>query len=165
MVPLYAETTFSFWYQYYFHTERGRAGLTGYRRELGRLLWRVWSPTWRFSDDQYARTAASFDNPDFVDVVIHSYRHRFGYVGGDPAFDALEARLAEQPPIGVPTVALYGAADGVTPLPPHHGAEHFSGAYKRHDLPGVGHNAPQENPTAVVDAVLHLLRGDVLRTR
>ena len=163
--PAVPEHEHRLWYQYYFHTERGRAGLTAYRHELGRLLWRMWSPTWRFADDQYARTAVSFDNADFVDVVIHSYRHRFGYVGGDPAFDALEAKLAAQPSIGVPTIALYGAADGVTPLPPpNHGAEHFGGAYQRHDLPGVGHNPPQENPTAVVDAVLHLLRGDALRT-
>ena len=165
VMPAAPEQEHRLWHQYYFHTERGRAGLAANRYELGRLLWRLWSPAWRFADEQYARTAASFDNPDFVDVVIHSYRHRYGYVGGDPAFDAIEARVAAQPPIGVPTVALYGAADGVTPLPPsNRGAEHFNGPFQRHELPGVGHNPPQENPSAVADAVLHLLRGDALRT-
>jgi pimeloyl-ACP methyl ester carboxylesterase len=157
--PAAPEQEHRLWYQFYFHTERGRAGLAANRYELGRLLWRLWSPTWRFSSEAYARTAASFENPDFVDVVIHSYRHRFGYVAGDPAFDSLEAELAAQPAISVPTIALFGGDDGVTPLPPpNHARSQFSGPYQRRDLPGVGHNPPQENPTAVVDAVLDLLR-------
>ena len=140
--------------------ERGRVGLSASRFELCRLLWRMWSPSWRFSDATYAATAKSFDNADFVDVVIHSYRHRFGYVAGDPVFDDLETKLAEQPPISVPTIALYGLDDGVTPPivsgsgPP---AQRFTGAYERRDLPGVGHNPPQENPGAFVAAVLDVL--------
>src|SRR5579871_4003831 len=97
VVPASPEQEHRLWYQYYFHTERGRAGLQANRRELCKLLWKLWSPNWKFDDATYARTAASFDNPDFVDVVIHSYRHRFGYAAGDPAFEAIEAALAKQP--------------------------------------------------------------------
>jgi len=146
------------WYQYYFHTERGRAGLTAHRFEFCRLLWRLWSPLWQFSDETYAESAQAFENPDFVDVVIHSYRHRFGYVAGDPALESIETRLAAQPPIRVPTIAVYGTDDGVGWLPPpDQPAPHFTGWYQRRDIPGVGHNFPQENPQAVVDAVLELL--------
>jgi pimeloyl-ACP methyl ester carboxylesterase len=148
------------WYQYYFHTERGRAGLAANRYALGRLLWQMWSPTWPFSDETYARTAASFDNPDFVDVVIQSYRHRYGYAPGDPSLDSLEAALAQQPTIGVPTIALYGVDDGVNTLPtPTDRDAHFSGPYARRDIPGAGHNLPQERPRAFADAVLQLARG------
>ena len=146
------------WYQYYFHTERGRAGLTRHRFDLCRLLWRLWSPTWQFPEATYARTARSFDNPDFVDVVIHSYRHRFGYAPGDPALEPIEVRLAAQPSIGVPTINLHGADDGVTPLASHDwAAPHFDGPYERRVIPGVGHNLPQESPAAVVEAVRALL--------
>src|SRR5216117_4202764 len=103
----------AYWYQWYFNTERGRAGLEKNRRELCKLLWREWSPTWKFDDAEFERTAPSFDNPDFVPVVIHSYRHRHGNAPGDPRFDAMERRLAERPPITVPSVALWGAEDGV----------------------------------------------------
>ena len=146
------------WYQYYFHTERGRAGLTQHRFDLCRLLWRLWSPTWQFSESTYAQTARSFDNPDFVDVVIQSYRHRFGYAPGDPALEPIEVQLAAQPSVGVPTINLHGADDGVTPLAPHDwAASHFSGPYGRRVVAGVGHNLPQESPAAVVDAVRALL--------
>jgi pimeloyl-ACP methyl ester carboxylesterase len=102
------------WYQYYFHAERGRAGLTVNRRALCRLLWQLWSPEWQFDDATFDRSAAAFDNPDFVDVVIHSYRHRFGSLApGDPAYDAIERQLAAQPVITVPTINLHGDADGV----------------------------------------------------
>ena len=101
------------WYQYYFHSERGRRGLAQDRRALCRLLWRLWSPTWHFDDATFERSAAAFDNPDFVDVVIHSYRHRFGLVPGDPALAGIEALLALQPPISVPTLSFDGADDGV----------------------------------------------------
>ena len=111
--PASPEQEQRFWYQYYFHTERGRAGLTANRRELCKLLWRLWSPNWKFDDATYERTAKSFDNPDFVDIVIHSYRHRFGYAPGDPAFEAIERRLAAQPPIAAPTIVLQGEGDGV----------------------------------------------------
>lgn len=101
------------WYQWYFHTERGRSGLAANRGPLCRLLWELWSPNYRFSDADYALTAASFDNLDFVDVVIQSYRHRYGNARGDPAYDDSEAKLAAQPPISVPTIVLHGEADGV----------------------------------------------------
>ena len=94
------------WYQWYFSTERGRAGLKANRRELCKLLWQLWSPNWRFDDATFERTAASFDNPDFVEVVIHSYRHRFGWAPGDPGLEAIEERLAAMPHIGVPTIVL-----------------------------------------------------------
>lgn len=143
-----------FWYQYYFHTERGRAGLDKNRFELCRLLWRRWSPTWRFDDATYAGAAASFDNPDFVAVVIHSYRHRMGNAPGDPALADLEARLAALPPIPVPTVVLHGDADGVAPEATSAGhAKFFSGRYERRVLTGVGHCPPAESADAFVNAI------------
>jgi len=146
------------WYQYYFHTERGRAGLAQHRFDLCRLLWRLWSPTWRFSDSTYAQTASSFENPDFVEVVIQSYRHRYGYAPGDPALEPIEVQLVAQPSIGVPTLNLHGADDGVTPLPSSDwAAAHFSGPYERRVVDGVGHNLPQEAPAVVVSAVSDLL--------
>ncbi len=156
--PLSPEQEHRLWYQYYFHSERGRAGLAANRRALCQLLWRLWSPTWAFDEATYARTAAAFDNPDFVDVVIHSYRHRFGYAPGDPALEDIEQRLATQPRITVPTVVLQGADDGVTPpeSPAGHAA-HFSGPYQHRLVPGVGHNLPQEAPRPILDAVRGLL--------
>jgi pimeloyl-ACP methyl ester carboxylesterase len=147
------------WYQYYFHTERGRNGLILKRREISRLLWKMWSPTWAFDDATFERTAASFDNEDFVDVVIHSYRHRFGSVAGDPRYAAVEAQLAAQPNIGVATINLHGAVDGVMPaiLSETHG-KYFTGPYRRRVLPNVGHNVPQEAPRAFAEAILELCR-------
>lgn len=153
--PLAPEQEFRFWYQYYFHGERGRAGLAANRREFCRLLWRLWSPSWRFDDATFERTAASFDNPDFVDIVIHSYRHRFGGIAGDPAYDAIERRLAAQPTIAVPSIVLQGADDGVDP--PHAtdlDAPHFTGPYEHRVIRGAGHNLPQEAPEAYAKAVL-----------
>jgi pimeloyl-ACP methyl ester carboxylesterase len=148
-----------FWYQYYFHTERGRNGLTEKRREVAGLLWKMWSPTWAFDDATFARTASSFDNEDFVDVVIHSYRHRTGNVAGDPRYAVVEARLAAQPDIGIPTINLHGAADGVTPVASSEGhGKHFTAAYQRRVLENVGHNVPQEAPHAFADAILQLCR-------
>jgi pimeloyl-ACP methyl ester carboxylesterase len=148
-----------FWYQYYFHTERGRAGLEQNRRALARYIWSIWSPNWNFDDQTFERSAASFDNPDFVAVTIQSYRHRFGYAPGDPALEAIEKRLAARPIIAVPTIALQGEADGI--MPPQ-GSEHhaafFSGPYERRVIPKVGHNPPQEAPAAFTQAVLDLLR-------
>jgi pimeloyl-ACP methyl ester carboxylesterase len=147
------------WYQYYFHGDRGRAGLTAQRAELGRYLWRLWSPTWHFDEATYQRTAASFENPDFVDVVLHSYRHRHGLVEGDPAAEAVERALAVGPPITVPTVVLDGADDGVTRVSdPSRLAHHFTGRLEHHVLPGVGHDVPQEAPAAFAEAVLSLVR-------
>ena len=150
-----------YWYQYYFHTERGRIGLRANRRELCRLLWQLWSPNWKFDDATFERSAASFDNTDFVDVVIQSYRHRFGYAAGDPAFAASERRLAEQPPIPVPAIVLHGGGDGVSlPESTERHARFFAGSYLRRVIPVVGHNLPQEDPAAVVEAVRDLLAGN-----
>jgi pimeloyl-ACP methyl ester carboxylesterase len=158
VAPLPPEQEHRFWYQYYFHGKRGRDGLAANRYALGRLLWSLWSPSWRFDDATYAATATSFDNPDFVDVVIHSYRHRFGYVPGDPALDDVERALADQPAIAVPTIALWGADDGVGPPPVSDAdAGRFAGRYERRILPGVGHNIPQEAPDATLQALRDLL--------
>jgi pimeloyl-ACP methyl ester carboxylesterase len=157
--PLAPEQEHRYWYQYYFHTERGRAGLTANRRELTRLIWRLWSPTWNFDEATLDRTVASFDNPDFVDVVIHSYRHRYGYVAGDPALAGIERKLALTLPIGVPAIVLHGAVDGVlSPEDTVSHARHFTEFYERRVLDNVGHNAPQEDPRAFADAVLELAR-------
>jgi pimeloyl-ACP methyl ester carboxylesterase len=148
------------WYQYYFHTPRGRAGLEANRRDLARLLWRLWSPSWSFNDDTFGRTAPAFDNPDFVDVVIHSYRHRYDYAAGDPALQPIEQALEAQPVIPVPTISLCGADDGVaTPPEADEDARQFTGPYERRVLPGVGHNIPQEAPEATLRALRDLMRG------
>ena len=157
-VPAPPEQENRLWYQYYFHTERGRAGLQANRRDLCKLLWRLWSPNWKFDDATYERTARSFDNPDFVDIVIHSYRHRFGYAPGDPALEAIERRLAAQPTIPAPTIVLQGEGDGINvPAASDTQARFFTGAYQRRLIPIIGHNVPQEAPTAVAAAVLDLL--------
>jgi pimeloyl-ACP methyl ester carboxylesterase len=156
--PLPPEDEHRMWYQYYFHGERGRAGLEQNRRELCRLLWRLWSPNWRFDDTVFERTAASFDNPDFVDVVVHSYRHRFGLAPGDPAYEDTERRLVAQPPIAVPAIALDGGGDGVTRADGARlHARHFTDRYERREIPLVGHNLPQEAPREFARAVLDLL--------
>jgi pimeloyl-ACP methyl ester carboxylesterase len=156
--PQAPETEFRFWYQYYFHGERGRAGLERNRGEFCELLWRLWSPNWKFDAATYARTVASFDNPDFVEVVIHSYRHRYGLVPGDPALEETERRLAGLPPIHVPTVALFGGGDGVTVPPANLGDDpRFRSAYAVRLIPGVGHNVPQEAPEEFAEAVASLL--------
>jgi pimeloyl-ACP methyl ester carboxylesterase len=147
------------WYQYYFHSERGRAGLERHRHAFIRLLWQLWSPSWRFDDAVFARSASAFDNPDFLDVVIHSYRHRFGLVAGDPAHAGIERRLAAQPAITVPAITFDGADDGVRP--PSAAAAHahrFAAPRSHHVLPGVGHDVPQEAPRVFADAVLELVR-------
>ena len=113
--PASAEQEHRYWYQYYFCTERGRAGLTENRRGIAKLLWKLWSPNWTFDDATFDASARSFDNPDFVDVVIHSYRVRYGYVPGDPALAAIEEKLAAQPKITVPTITLQGEAAGTVP--------------------------------------------------
>jgi len=146
------------WYQYYMHGERGRAGVEKYRYELGKLLWRMWSPNWKFDEATYARTAKSFDNPDFVEVVVHSYRHRFGLVPGDPTVEDSERRLAAQPAITVPTIVLHGHDNGVAPVATsERHARFFKGPYERRVIPGVGHNLPQEAPAEFAAAVLALV--------
>lgn len=153
--PSLPENERRYWYQYYFHSERGRLGLTRNRRELCRLLWQTWSPEWRFTDVQYARTAESFDNPDWVDVVIHSYRHRFALVPGDPAVAEWERRLAGKPPITVPTITLEGDRDGVAAVGGTAGhARRFSGPHEHRVLAQGGHNLPQEMPESFAAAIL-----------
>lgn len=148
-----------YWYQWYFHTERGIAGLTQHRRAIARLLWRLWSPNWSFDDSTFDATAASFDNPDFVAVTIQSYRHRYAQAPGDPAYDALERRLAAQPAIAAPAIVLHGADDGVMPPAPHDPARrHFTSAYERRVIPLAGHFLPRETPDAVVEAIRTLVR-------
>ncbi|WP_137900353.1 alpha/beta fold hydrolase [Rhizobiales bacterium 3FA27D7] len=154
--PASPETEHRYWYQYYFHSARGVRGLTENRDALARLLWKLWSPTWAFTEDAFALSAASFQNPDFVDIVIHSYRHRYGYAPGDPVLQPVEDRLAEQPPISVPTISLCGADDGVGP-PDEEDGHQFSGPFERRILAGVGHNIPQEAPRATAQALLELL--------
>ena len=157
-IPATPEQEHRLWYQYYFHTERGRAGLEAHRRELCKLLWQLWSPNWKFDDATYERTAPSFDNPDFVEVVIQSYRHRFGYAPGDPALEPIEQRLAAQPKIAAPTIVLQGESDGVNaPTASATNDSHFTGPYQSRLLPAIGHNVPQEAPAAVATAVLDLL--------
>ena len=155
--PVAPEQEHRFWYQYYFHTERGRAGLEQKRRALCRYIWQIWSPDWAFDDATYEKSAVSFDNPDFVAVTIQSYRHRFGYAAGDPALEPIEQRLAAQPAITVPTIVLHGASSGIQP--PAGSEAHarlFAGPYQRRVLPKIGHNLPQEAPLVVADAVLEL---------
>jgi pimeloyl-ACP methyl ester carboxylesterase len=119
----------------------------------------LWSPNWKFDDVTYDRTAASFDNPDFVDVVIHSYRHRFGYVAGDPAYDDVERRLAKLPKIPVPTIVLHGGGDGVNPAGTSDTHNlFFTGRYERRVIPVIGHDVPQEAPSETAVAVLDLLK-------
>ena len=157
MRPASPEEEHRLWYQYYFHGERGRAGLAENRRAFCRLLWSHWSPTWRFDDDTYARSASAFDNPDFVDVVIHSYRHRFGLVDGDPQFEDMERRLSAMPSIGVPTLTLEGGDDGVTPPGRGQaGLKRFTGRHENRVVSSAGHNLPQEAPEAFAAAVLEV---------
>ena len=159
LVPETPDKEHRLWYQYYFHSARGRARLELDRRAMTRLLWEQWSPTWDFSDAVFAKTAAAFDHPDFVDVVIHSYRHRFGLVAGDPAYADIEHRLAQQPAISVPSITFDGEDDGVRG--PSYAAPHvsrFSGPRVHRVIPGVGHNMPQEVPHLFAQAVLELLK-------
>lgn len=158
MEPDTPENEHSLWYQYYFHSERGRAGLAKDRRALTRLLWRLWSPTWTFDEATFERSAAAFDHLDFVEVVIHSYRHRFGLVAGDPAYADIERRLAAQPAITVPAITFDGIDDGVRPpadASAH--AQRFSGPRSHRLVPDAGHNLPQEAPRIFADAVLELV--------
>ncbi|MBO1330002.1 alpha/beta fold hydrolase [Streptomyces sp. VRA16 Mangrove soil] len=155
--PLAARQEEGYWYFFYFATERGRKGLQRNREDLARVVWHRNSPQWRFTEAEFAQTATLWSNPDYVDVVIHGYRHRLGLAPGDPAYDELERRLLEQPKITVPAVTLDGSDDGV--LPPTDGsgyAPHFAGPWTHHIVPGAGHNLPQEQPAAFTAAVLEV---------
>ena len=157
--PAEPERERALWYQWYFNTERGRAGLAANRRSLCHLLWETWSPTWRFSAETFSRTAASFDNEDFVDVVIHSYRHRNGNAPGESRFADIERRLAERPMIQVPSITLHGGDDGLgrpAPDSPEERAS-FTSLVARRIVQGAGHFVPREKPDAVSSAMLELL--------
>lgn len=159
--PAPPERERAIWYQYYFNTERGRRGLEANRRSLCRLLWETWSPTWKFSDEDYNKTAASFDNPDFVDVVVHSYRHRIRNAPGEPRFEEMERALAKRPRIEVPTITLYPTDDGVTGPPSKNDAGDeatFSQLIDRRIVQGAGHFMPREKPEAVASALVDVLR-------
>jgi pimeloyl-ACP methyl ester carboxylesterase len=155
--PASAKQEYQGWYQWYFHTERGKAGLELHRRELCRLLWELWSPNWKFSDALFNETALSFDNPDFVEIVIHSYRHRYGAAPGDPDLEELEKQLTGQPGINVPTIVLHGEGDTVHRTKFSEGQEKlFSAYYERQLIAKAGHLFPREAPEAVVAAVRKL---------
>jgi len=159
--PAPPEAERELWYQWYFNTERGRVGLAANRRSLCKLLWQTWSPGWRFSDEEYNRTAPSFDNPDFVDVVIHSYRHRFGNAPGEERFQETERELAKRPPIAARSILLYGATDPlVRPSGDITPAERavFPALVARRVIAGAGHFLPREKPEAVSAALLELLK-------
>lgn len=163
--PLPSQVEHGLWYQYYFQTERGRAGLEANRRDIARILWKNNSPTWKFDDATFARAAEAFDNPDYVDVVIHSYRHRLGLAPGYPEHEATERKLAALPPIPVPSITLDGTADGVVPATDgKSSATRFTGTRIHRQIPGAGHNLPQEAPEAFADAVTELVRGGKWRT-
>jgi pimeloyl-ACP methyl ester carboxylesterase len=154
------------WYQFYFHSERGRIGLTKYRKELCRLLWRNWSPTWHFDDETFEASAVSFNNPDFVDVVIHSYRHRYGLAKGDPQLEAIEQSLQKQPAIKVPAIIVDAEADGVEPFSgTGKDAHYFEGGYERRVVKGAGHNLPQESPAEFARAILAFVMNEELKMK
>ncbi|MBL8673226.1 MAG: alpha/beta hydrolase [Alphaproteobacteria bacterium] len=157
--PADAAQEVRYWYQWYLHTERGRAGFERNRRALVEHLWRLWSPNWAFDAATLDATMASLENPDFVDVTVQSYRHRYGNAPGDPALDAIERQLAAQPTIAVPTIAPHGACDGVTPPELSEGAaKRFSGRFERRVVPIAGHFLPRETPGVVIQAVRDLAR-------
>jgi pimeloyl-ACP methyl ester carboxylesterase len=152
--PLPPQAEYAWWYQYYFATERGRAGYGTYRREFSKLIWQLASPQWAFDDATFARSAAAFDNPDHVAIVIHNYRWRLGLAAGEPQYDDLEARLAGAPAIAVPTITLEGDANGAPHPDASAYAHKFSGTYAHRVIGGgVGHNLPQEAPQAFAQAV------------
>ena len=147
------------WYQWYFQIERGRAGLAANRREIAKILWQQWSPNWPFDDACFERTAIAHDNPDYVDIVIHSYRHRYGLAEGDPRYADIQRRLAQLPPITVPSVTLDGEGDGVAPATDGSAsASKFKRRRTHRVIPGAGHNLPQEEPEAFAAAVMELVK-------
>ena len=154
-VPLPPPAELQWWYQFYFATERGRAGYEKYRREFSRLIWQLASPKWQFDDATFDRSAAAFDNPDHVAIVIHNYRWRLGLAEGEPKFDVLEKKLATAPVITVPTITMEGDANGAPHPEPNAYASKFSGPYEHRNIAGgIGHNLPQEAPQAFAQAVV-----------
>jgi pimeloyl-ACP methyl ester carboxylesterase len=155
--PLPPPAELSWWYQYYFATDRGRAGYDKYRRDFAKLIWHTASPQWNFDDETFDRSAASFDNPDHVDIVIHNYRWRLGIASGESQYDDLEQQLVTGPVITVPTITLEGDANGAPHPEPAAYATKFSGKYTHRTISGgVGHNLPQEAPKSFVEAILEV---------
>jgi pimeloyl-ACP methyl ester carboxylesterase len=154
-LPLRPQDELQWWYQFYFATERGRAGYDKYRHDFSKLIWRLASPRWSFDDATFDRSAASFDNSDHVAIVIHNYRWRLGLAEGEPKYDELERRLAQAPAISVPTITLEGDANGAPHPAPSSYANKFSGRYEHRNIQGgVGHNLPQEAPRDFAKAIL-----------
>jgi pimeloyl-ACP methyl ester carboxylesterase len=154
-LPLPPAAELQWWYQYYFATERGRSGYDKYRRDFNKLIWQIASPKWNFDDATFDRSAASFDNPDHVDIVIHNYRWRLGLAEGESKYDDLERRLAQAPVIVAPTITLEGDANGAPHPDPSSYAKKFSGKYEHRTITGgVGHNLPQEAPQAFAEAII-----------
>lgn len=157
LAPLPPEAEFQWWYQFYFATERGRAGYTKNRKDFARLIWKLASPSWAFDDATFDRSAAAFDNPDHVDIVVHNYRWRLTLADGDPRYAALDRRIAASPAISVPTITLEGDANGAPHPPPESYAHKFVGRYEHRTITGgIGHNLPQEAPQAFAQAVIDL---------
>jgi pimeloyl-ACP methyl ester carboxylesterase len=156
-MPLPPQAELQWWYQFYFATERGRIGYEKNRYDFNKLIWQIASPKWSFDEATYTRSAAAFDNPDHVDIVIHNYRWRQGLVDGERKYDELEKRLAVGPTIGVPTITMEGDANGAAHADPRSYANKFTGRYEHRTLVGgIGHNLPQEDPKAFVDAVIDI---------
>jgi pimeloyl-ACP methyl ester carboxylesterase len=154
-MPLPPQAEYEWWYQFYFATDRGRAGYEKYRREFSKLIWQLASPKWNFDDATFNRSATAFDNPDHVDIVIHNYRWRLDLAKGEPKFDDLEKRLATSPVITVPTITLEGDANGAPHPDPGAYAQKFTGKYEHRNITGgIGHNLPQEAPQAFAQAVV-----------
>jgi pimeloyl-ACP methyl ester carboxylesterase len=155
--PLPPRAELAWWYQYYFATERGRTGYDRYRRDFAKLVWQTASPKWTFDDATFNRSAASFDNPDHVDIVIHNYRWRLGLAQGEPQYDHLEQRLADGPVITIPTITLEGDANGAPHPEPAAYATKFTGKYTHRTVTGgVGHNLPQEAPQPFAEAIIEV---------
>lgn len=155
--PSNPNTEQKLWYQYFFHSERGRLGLINKRHDFIKYLWQTWSPSWNFNDEIYGLSKNSFDNSDFVDVVVHSYKHRFGIVAGDPKFNLIEKDLSKQPTISVPSITIDGETDGVSGLSNITKIKQKFSSHVRHQiLPNTGHNVPQEDPKNFSRAVLEL---------
>ncbi|NKJ50302.1 alpha/beta hydrolase [Burkholderia sp. SG-MS1] len=157
--PLPPKAELTWWYQFYFATERGQAGYDANRHDFNKLIWHTASPKWNFDDATFERSAESFKNPDHVAVVIHNYRWRLGLVKGEPQYDELERRLAMAPPISVPTITLEGDANGAAHPDPAAYAKKFTGKYQHRNITGgIGHNLPQEAPKAFADAIIDVVR-------
>jgi pimeloyl-ACP methyl ester carboxylesterase len=159
-MPLPPEAELQWWYQFYFATERGRAGYDKYRREFSKLIWKLASPKWNFDDATFERSAKAFDNPDHVAIVVHNYRWRLGLAEGEAKYDKLEAQLAKAPVVTVPTITMEGDANGAPHLEPSAYANKFSGKYSHRTIAGgIGHNLPQEAPREFAQAVIDVAKG------